>query len=267
METTSDPLALVRATDRRVVPTEVDGLPARVVTAGRTYAAECRRRLGRPDLGRAAAALVRTGQRRPRARRALPGRGQRRRRDPDLRAAATVRGDLGVHGCHQLAGGRADRGRRGHPARAAPHPAHRQRLLDPVRSRAPPVSAGIWDCSVSATTSPGRRTWIRRRPRPGRCRRRARRSPPGARTAGPRPTSTPVPTRRPLAPPGRPRVPSTAASRPAAGLRMHALDVLGEPVRRRILELIGRRRGLRRVGGGHPRRRAGSVPTGHARST
>ena len=39
METTSDPLALVRATDRRVVPTQVNGLPARVVTAARTYAA------------------------------------------------------------------------------------------------------------------------------------------------------------------------------------------------------------------------------------
>lgn len=39
METTSDPLALVRATDRRVVPTEVNGVPARVVTAARTYAA------------------------------------------------------------------------------------------------------------------------------------------------------------------------------------------------------------------------------------
>ena len=40
METTSDPVALVRATDRRVVSTHVDGLPARVVTASRTYAAE-----------------------------------------------------------------------------------------------------------------------------------------------------------------------------------------------------------------------------------
>ena len=39
METTSDPVALVRATDRRVVPTQVNGLPARVVTAGRTYQA------------------------------------------------------------------------------------------------------------------------------------------------------------------------------------------------------------------------------------
>lgn len=40
METTSDPIALVRATDRRVVPTQVNGLPARVVTAARTYPAE-----------------------------------------------------------------------------------------------------------------------------------------------------------------------------------------------------------------------------------
>ncbi|HEY5978728.1 MAG TPA: SRPBCC family protein [Microlunatus sp.] len=40
METTSDPAALVRATDRRVVPTEVNGIPARVVTASRTYAAD-----------------------------------------------------------------------------------------------------------------------------------------------------------------------------------------------------------------------------------
>ncbi len=40
MDITGDPIALVRATDRRVVPTEVDGLPARVVTASRTYAAE-----------------------------------------------------------------------------------------------------------------------------------------------------------------------------------------------------------------------------------
>lgn len=40
METTSDPVALVRATDRRVVPTQVYGLPARVVTAARTYRAE-----------------------------------------------------------------------------------------------------------------------------------------------------------------------------------------------------------------------------------
>lgn len=40
METTSDPVALVRATDRRVVPTQVNGLPARVVTAARTYRAE-----------------------------------------------------------------------------------------------------------------------------------------------------------------------------------------------------------------------------------
>ena len=36
---TNDPLALVNATERRVVPTEVGGIPARVVTAGRTYAA------------------------------------------------------------------------------------------------------------------------------------------------------------------------------------------------------------------------------------
>ncbi|HEY5785817.1 MAG TPA: SRPBCC family protein [Microlunatus sp.] len=40
MEITGDPITLVRATDRRVVPTTVDNLPARVVTAGRTYAAE-----------------------------------------------------------------------------------------------------------------------------------------------------------------------------------------------------------------------------------
>ena len=40
METTSDPVALVRATDRHVVPTQVYGLPARVVTAARTYRAE-----------------------------------------------------------------------------------------------------------------------------------------------------------------------------------------------------------------------------------
>ena len=40
METTSDPVALVRATDRRVVPTQVNGLPARVVTAARTSRAE-----------------------------------------------------------------------------------------------------------------------------------------------------------------------------------------------------------------------------------
>ena len=36
---TKDPLALVSATERRVVPTEVNGIPARVVTAGRSYAA------------------------------------------------------------------------------------------------------------------------------------------------------------------------------------------------------------------------------------
>ena len=40
METTSDPVALVRATDRRVVPTQVNGMPARVVTASRTYQAD-----------------------------------------------------------------------------------------------------------------------------------------------------------------------------------------------------------------------------------
>ena len=40
METTSDPVALVHATDRRVVPTQLNGLPARVVTAGRTYQAD-----------------------------------------------------------------------------------------------------------------------------------------------------------------------------------------------------------------------------------
>ncbi|GAA3694340.1 SRPBCC domain-containing protein [Microlunatus aurantiacus] len=40
MDTTTDPIALVRATDRRVVPTEVDGLPARVVTARRSYRAD-----------------------------------------------------------------------------------------------------------------------------------------------------------------------------------------------------------------------------------
>jgi uncharacterized protein YndB with AHSA1/START domain len=39
MPTTTDPLALVRATDRRVVPIQKNGIPARVVTAGRTYAA------------------------------------------------------------------------------------------------------------------------------------------------------------------------------------------------------------------------------------
>jgi uncharacterized protein YndB with AHSA1/START domain len=36
---THDPLAVVNATERRVVPTEVGGIPARVVTAARTYAA------------------------------------------------------------------------------------------------------------------------------------------------------------------------------------------------------------------------------------
>lgn len=36
---TQDPVALVRATERVVVPTEVDGIPARVVTARRTYRA------------------------------------------------------------------------------------------------------------------------------------------------------------------------------------------------------------------------------------
>ncbi|HEU5484375.1 MAG TPA: SRPBCC family protein [Microlunatus sp.] len=36
---TSDPVALVRATERRVVPTTVGGIPARVVTASREYAA------------------------------------------------------------------------------------------------------------------------------------------------------------------------------------------------------------------------------------
>ena len=35
-----DPYALVDVTDRRVVPTEVGGLPARVVTASRTYRAD-----------------------------------------------------------------------------------------------------------------------------------------------------------------------------------------------------------------------------------
>lgn len=40
MNITDDPLTLVRATDRRVVPTEIDGRPARVVTAGRLYRAE-----------------------------------------------------------------------------------------------------------------------------------------------------------------------------------------------------------------------------------
>jgi uncharacterized protein YndB with AHSA1/START domain len=36
---TKNPLALVNATQRRVVPTVVNGIPARVVTAGRSYAA------------------------------------------------------------------------------------------------------------------------------------------------------------------------------------------------------------------------------------
>ena len=39
-ETTSDPVALVLATERRVVPTEVDGVPARIVTASHVYRAE-----------------------------------------------------------------------------------------------------------------------------------------------------------------------------------------------------------------------------------
>src|SRR6478609_4925690 len=40
MDITTDPLVLVRATDRRVIPTEVDGLPARIVTATRTYSTD-----------------------------------------------------------------------------------------------------------------------------------------------------------------------------------------------------------------------------------
>jgi uncharacterized protein YndB with AHSA1/START domain len=36
---TSDPVALVRATDRRVVATSVNGIPARIVTASREYPA------------------------------------------------------------------------------------------------------------------------------------------------------------------------------------------------------------------------------------
>lgn len=37
-----DPIVLVNATERRVVPTEVRGIPARVVTASRTYRADLR---------------------------------------------------------------------------------------------------------------------------------------------------------------------------------------------------------------------------------
>lgn len=40
MDITTDPLVLVGATERRVIPTEVDGAPARVVSASRVYAAD-----------------------------------------------------------------------------------------------------------------------------------------------------------------------------------------------------------------------------------
>ena len=69
-------------------------------------------------------------------------------------------------------------------------------------------------------------------------------------------------TRRPPAPPVRPRVPSTVASRPSrpedarpgcARRARQAPDPGGDRCRR----------GLRRCGRDHHRRRAGSVPTGH----
>lgn len=40
MDITTDPLTLVAATERRVIPTEVEGAPARVVSASRVYDAE-----------------------------------------------------------------------------------------------------------------------------------------------------------------------------------------------------------------------------------
>ena len=155
--------------------------PARATSSAfeRTYDAPDRGRLGRPDEPGADRALVPADQRRLPTRRALPVRGQRRRRDPRLRTAAPAAGHLGLRrGVRpgRRVGGRAPahaRRRRRDDARARAHRHRPRRVLDQYG----PGAVGVgWDGGLLGLGAPSARRLASATRSPGRCRTRDARS-------------------------------------------------------------------------------------------
>ena len=240
----------LQAVVRGLTTTTRDGQEMRLLTAERHFPAnrdEVWDALTNPERVPRWMAPV---SRRPAGRRPLPDRGQRRRRDPGLYAAGGPLPHLGVRRPDQLGRRHADHRRRPDPAAARAHRSRRPREVGAVRARSRRHRLGDGvdghrRAPVLARHRTGPDPGVDGEPGglglPGRVHHRLERAVDRGQHRG-RHRSRGGPRRRAALH----RRPTPRAPRSD---RVEAFDVLGDPVRRRILELLAD--GEQLLGGGH----------------